>query len=285
MRIYPLFFSILLTLFSCHQKTQSTEKEQPQAIGFDASFEAGFQHISTLLNQQNADSANPILRAAFLFMDTAYVGKTLEVGNDSLPVLNLRQLDCLTFVENALALEASDGNRDSFIQNIVQLRYKNSNPQGYTSRLHYFSAWMMDNIAKGWVKDVTCEMGGTPIQFHTYFMSENPQYYPQLKADSGLIAGIRAMEAEIQAQTFCYVPKQQVASVENLIKDGDVLGITTNIKGLDFAHNGFAVHKNNRLYMLHASSDFKKVRITDQPLADYLMQMKHMTGIVVLRVP
>ncbi len=66
--------------------------------------------------------------------------------------------------------------------------------------------------------------------------------------------------------------------------EGDILGITTNIDGLDYAHNGLAIHQNGRIYMLHASSDFKKVMITQEPLSDYLMQMKHMTGISVLRL-
>ena len=43
------------------------------------------------------------------------------------------------------------------------------------------------------------------------------------------------------------------------IKDGDVLAMVTNIKGLDIVHVGFAFWKDNQLHLLHASSSAKKV--------------------------
>ena len=43
------------------------------------------------------------------------------------------------------------------------------------------------------------------------------------------------------------------------IKDGDVLALVTNIKGLDVVHVGFAFWKDNQLHLLHASSSAKKV--------------------------
>lgn len=282
-------FSIFIVLIfwglqGCNAHSYKTnEKEETSALVVHNDFNAEFRLLADSLRKITSQGSS-VLEAAKLFMNTPYVGKTLEVGNDSMPVINLDGLDCLTFVENAVALDKSQGNQDSFIHWISELRYKNGQPKGYASRLHYFSAWMLDNIQKGIVKDVTCDLGGVPIYFHTNFMSTHPQYYPQLKNDSTLIPEIENMETAIQQTSFCYVPKAKVNTIENAIKDGDIFGIVTNIKGLDFAHNGFAIHQNGRLYMLHASSDFKEVMITEEPLFDYLQKMKHMTGIVVLRL-
>ena len=47
---------------------------------------------------------------------------------------------------------------------------------------------------------------------------------------------------------------------------------------------GIAVQgKNNRMYLLHASSSDKKVKISETPLADYLAKHSHDKGIIVLR--
>lgn len=283
MRIFPFILLFLFIIQACDAKKDKQNKAEIEAIFIGADFEEDFEKIAHDFKAKDSSQHN-LLATAKLFLDTAYVGKTLEVGNDSLPVLNLRQLDCLTYVENTMALEMSQGDRDSFISTIAEIRYKNGIPRGYASRLHYFSAWILDNEQKGLIEDVTCQIGGEPIQFHTNFMSENPQYYPQLVQDSTLIDKIKKMENAIHTTKFCYLPKSRMSEFEDSIRDGDIFGITTNIQGLDFAHNGMAIHKSGRLYMIHASSDYKKVMITHEPLADYLMKMKHMTGLVVLRL-
>jgi len=61
------------------------------------------------------------------------------------------------------------------------------------------------------------------------------------------------------------------------------LAITTNIKGLDVVHVGFAYWKGNRLHLLHASSVAKKVIEDPQPLFDYSKNKKAHTGVRAIR--
>lgn len=284
MRTFFFILWVVLTM-SCSGYTRPESIEStPEAIYAHDDFSESFKLLAKQLGDIDSGKNGQILEVAQLFLDSVYVSKTLEIGCDSAPVINIRQLDCLTFIENAVALEKSHGNPDSFIHWISEIRYINGQPSGYTSRLHYFSEWILDNVKKGWVEDVTCSLGGETIQFNNDFMSKHPQYYPQLQQDSSLIQEIKTIESEVSKAQFCYIPKQRLIQIESNIMDGDILGLTTNIKGLDFAHNGFAVRKNNRVYMLHASSDFKRVMITMQPLSEYLKDMQHMTGIVVLRL-
>ena len=60
--------------------------------------------------------------------------------------------------------------------------------------------------------------------------------------------------------------------------------LVTNIKGLDVTHMGIAVWVGNKLHMLHASYNKKKVIIDDQTLYDYLKTRKSAPGIRVVRV-
>jgi hypothetical protein len=68
------------------------------------------------------------------------------------------------------------------------------------------------------------------------------------------------------------------------IEQGDVLLITTNIKGLDTSHLGFAYKKGGVVYLMHASSSAKKVVISSQPLKEYMAGIRSQTGIMVGRV-
>lgn len=279
------FFIILFLLPPClDSANKKSNKSNQEAIFTHDDFAYSYQLLAQQLSNLDSTQKDDLLNVAQLFLDSVYVGKTLEIGNDSSPVINIRELDCLTFIENTVALEKSQGNQDSFIHWISNIRYLDGKPLGYASRLHYFSEWILDNTEKGWVEDVTCEIGGDTLRFNLDFMSTHPEYYPQLKQNPSTIKKIQSIEKRINNTFFCYIPKGKLKQFEYQIKDGDILGITTNVEGLDFAHNGFAVHQNNRLYMLHASSDFKRVMLTQQSLADYLSVMQHMTGIVVLRL-
>ncbi|MEZ4902174.1 MAG: DUF1460 domain-containing protein [Spirosomataceae bacterium] len=75
-----------------------------------------------------------------------------------------------------------------------------------------------------------------------------------------------------------------MAAIEGELQEGDIIGITSGIAGLDFNHEGFVTKKQGRAYLLHASSELKKVVIATEPLADYLQRIKKHSGIVVLRI-
>lgn len=48
-------------------------------------------------------------------------------------------------------------------------------------------------------------------------------------------------------------------------------------------HVGFAVEKNGRMHLLHASSVSKKVEISAKPIHEYLQTSKSQSGIMVGR--
>jgi len=70
--------------------------------------------------------------------------------------------DCLTFVEEVLALAMpADPRSAPMIRS--QLRYTNGEP-GYSSRRHFMlEQWIPENIASGWLKDITAEFGETHL--------------------------------------------------------------------------------------------------------------------------
>jgi hypothetical protein len=69
-----------------------------------------------------------------------------------------------------------------------------------------------------------------------------------------------------------------------VVKDGDILAITCNKKGLDIAHLGFAVWRKDGLHLLNASMLHKKVVEESMTLWQYMQKHKTFTGIRVIRI-
>jgi hypothetical protein len=155
--------------------------------------------------------------------------------------------------------------------------------QGYSSRLHYFSDWIHDNQKKGVVRDVTAKIGGRPLRKAITFMTTHPDFYPSLK-NTAKLRRMKSIEKTISRRSLFFIPKKTLGRLEDRIRDGDLIAITTNTKGLDVQHVGLATRVKNRIHLLHASSTEGKVVLSKKTLYRYLMQSKVRSGIMVARV-
>lgn len=223
------------------------------------------------------------------FIGTDYLAHSLETDGDEQLVINLRGVDCTTFVEFSLAIsrciKKGTTSFDDFLEEVQFIRYRDGVVDGYTSRLHYFSDWISNNVSKGVIEDETLRMGGMPIKFHLNFMSTHPESYKQLKENPELIPIIQIQEEEISLRDYYYIPEEEFKSKEEFINSGDIIAVTTTVEGLDIGHIGIAVRMDDgRIHLLHAPSPNTKVHITEQTLIDYLMKYKRHSGVIVLRV-
>jgi hypothetical protein len=229
------------------------------------------------------------LNIAKSFLNRPYKAHTLEGNQTEKLVINLREFDCSTFVETCIAMgltyRKDDISFDKFKKYLQRLRYyKDGKIKGFESRINYFSDWLHTHEEDGLLENVTPQMGGIEWKKNINFMSTNWSKYPFPK-DMELLGKIIKVEEKIKDQSYTYIPKSKVKSIENQFLNGDIIGITTNIDGLDITHEGFAIRlQDKRVYLLHASSDFKRVMVTDKPLAEYLAKNKNQTGIMVARL-
>lgn len=237
---------------------------------------------------QKPITGDTILHFACQFIGTPYVAKTLDIQQEEKLIINTRQLDCTTFVETVLALAATarEGKHQfsDYCKNLERLRYFDGYNQGYLSRLHYFTWWIEDNTKRGNVKEVRNDDYFTAtMTTNLFYMSKNPQYYPQIKKSPRSISAIAALEKKYSGDTVYYLPKQSVhLNQEKLtpLSNGDVIAIVTNKAGLDYSHLGFAVWGNDgQLHLLNASSIHKKVVEEPMTLSQYLAKSPSRIGI------
>ena len=95
----------------------------------------------TTASAQN-QARNEMLLNAVSFINTPYGVKTLDMNNEEQLVLNTDEVDCVTLVENVLAMSLAEDsqtmavNEQDFTRWLTKIRYRNGVINGYTSRLH-----------------------------------------------------------------------------------------------------------------------------------------------------
>ena len=114
-----------------------------------------FDELIRFLDREKSSLEYPdqlILKIGKFFLGTPYSAGSLEKTAEHL-IVNLRECDCVTFVENVVALalliESEQKSFHTFRKLVQKIRYRQGRLQGYSSRLHYFSDWIHDNQRKG----------------------------------------------------------------------------------------------------------------------------------------
>ena len=244
------------------------------------------------------------------FVGTPYRPHTLELAGPERLVINLEALDCVTFVENVLALarlawaampaaagahEAGSADargsgsathldrfQAAYRDELTRIRYRGGTLDGYASRLHYFSEWIADNEGSGLVDAISRDLGGVADPSLIDFMSTHPDAYRQL-ADADVLAEITGMEAHLGEVERYYITADAIDAASGGIRDGDIIAATSTVPGLDIAHTGIALWKDGTLRLLHAPLVGSHVQISEESLAERIARIGGQDGIMVAR--
>ena len=237
------------------------------------------------------DDSCRTLHFAKQMLGVPYVAGTLDGNEEEQLVVRIDALDCTTFVETVSAFCIADkrGERslEGFKKALTDVRYRDGILNGYTSRLHYFSDWIRNNEQMGFVKECTSETAcSQPKELWLDFMTTHVDSYLPMKKNPELVKEMAAHEKNWQGTVVSYIPKENLnlSSDELKIKDGDILAMVTNIKGLDIVHVGFAFWKEGKLHLLHASSVAKKVIEDPQTQYDSSKKTKAHIGVRAIRL-
>ena len=201
-----------------------------------------------------------------LFLGTAYEGSTL-IGGAEQPealVLNLRGVDCFTFIDYVEAMRLSltfSGLADS----LRKIRYREGKVS-FSQRNHFFSDWIEHGRDR--VEDVTASLG----QEH----SRQIEKFLNRREDGTLfVPGIEPIRRRLS-----YIPSESMKSVSKRLRTGDYAGIYSPAAGLDVSHVGILVVKEDIVLLRHASSEKTAPMVKE---ADLLAYMRGKAGLIVLR--
>lgn len=218
--------------------------------------------------EQNAPLPLPerLLKVSERFLGTPYVRSPLGEGEgiDPDPVFRLDAADCVTFVEETMAMALAK--KGTEVEPLLeQLRYQGA--PIYGNRNHLMEAqWLPNNVRNGFLKDVTAYYGRGSEKRVVKKITD-----ATWKTRSG--KGLRLSKGDQKTGTFALsllsledfaklVPRVASGTVVVVVRE-DLSYVITRI-----SHLGFLVHKNDRPYIRHAAPVRKAV--VDEPLASFL---------------
>ncbi|MDD5711719.1 MAG: DUF1460 domain-containing protein [Smithellaceae bacterium] len=220
------------------------------------------------------------------FLDAPYAPNTLEGPVEALRI-NLREFDCVTYVENCIALtmelSAEQPTFEGFAARLQLIRYRYGRIDSYSSRLHYFSDWLFDNEQKGVLHDLTRDLNGRPQAKKMRHMTDNWHLYPALLNAENFRA-ISEVERILTGRNPRYISKESLPGIISSIIGGDIIAITDAASNLDVSHVGLAIYVGEQCHLLHASEKAGRVVISEQPLSDYLSSHQNHSGVMVARL-
>jgi hypothetical protein len=240
-----------------------------------------FQNITQSIAPQ--PSGDLMQSIAQTFLGAPYTAGLLDRTPQETLVTNLQEFDCVLFVETVLALArsiaATDRTPQTFTRHVEEQRYRQGQMDGYCSRLHYFSDWIIDNQSKGIVTDLTPQLGGISLNKSIDFMSTHRSSYPQL-ADESNYQCIVNREDTLNQQTIYYIPTDRITEIYPDLQAGDIIAIATAVPGLDVTHTGLVYKTAEQTGLIHAAPGGVR---TSTDLQSYVAQVEEAIGIMVAR--
>lgn len=214
--------------------------------------------------------ALPTLRERLLaategFLGTPYVRSPLGegAGRDPDPLLRLDAVDCVTLVEEALALSTAQPQR--LEEALTALRYAGA--PLWENRLHVMEAqWLPENVKRGLLRDVTAAYGGPRTERATKVLSA-----ATWSAPGGKALGLSADKQPTGTFELDIIPAAAAARALERAPGGLVVVVVRADRPhlvTRVSHVGVLVQGPRGPLLRHASRSFG--RVVDEPLARYL---------------
>lgn len=208
---------------------------------------------------------------------------------DSDPTVRLDAVDCVTFVEQSLAM-ARARTAEGMLDELARIRYKNG-VTTYQDRNHFTEAdWLPNNIAAGIIRDITAEVAGSDTRTITKLISKRAWYAAKTVKDlkgpriaglseaekQALVAEWRASGAYIPDQTasLAYLPIETLARHAKDIPNGTIVSLVRADKPTIptvVSHMGLILQKDGHTFLRHAAQGD---RVIDVPVPGYFDKYK-----------
>ncbi len=192
-------------------------------------------------------------------------GPTAKYDRD--PLLDFSRADCVTFVEQILALALAK-NYEQMFATLQRIRYQNGEIS-FTTRNHYTHAdWIPNN---SWLlEDVTEEIGGPLCQDMTKTI-DRPGFFRKLGVPDHELQNVSAP----QTLTIKFIPTASLPKIKNKLQGGEIVSIIQKMPGIFSAHMGFIFRDEyGNVLFRHASSRKETNQVTDEFFDDVIEQLR-----------
>jgi len=232
-------------------------------------YERDEEEISAYLNESSSRHTAFTEHLKGVILDTVgtpYQDGPLGEGEsgkfDTDPLIDLRKVDCVTYVEQTVAMATSNSYED-LVQNLQRIRYRNGEV-GFEHRNHFMiSDWIKNN---SWCRDVTSTLPVDTLRLERTISKKD--FFEKVKAP-GL--GLSEKNEQVVVNV---VPPGQTSAVEKNIPDGSLIVFVGKIDWLFALHCGVYIRdEHGKGSLVHASS--KAGEVISMSLAKYMEDQKN----------
>ncbi len=213
-----------------------------------------------------------LLALSELFLGVPYRSSPLGegAGVDPGPLYRWDAVDCLTFVEQVLAL-ANTSRSDQVLPLLIDLRYQEGSV-AYGQRNHLMEhQWLPGNAAKGWFRDITEEIGEEAV------VTARKEITAESWANRrGADLPLEANEIPLGVSELPIIPIDKLGGLVERIPDGAILVVVRHdIPSRPFrvTHLGIVVRKEGRPHLRHAARATYK-SVIDEDLNTFVLRNK-----------
>jgi N-acetylmuramoyl-L-alanine amidase-like protein len=215
-----------------------------------------------------------LLRVSERFLGTPYLASPLGEGSgvDPDPTFRTDAVDCLTFVEETLALSLA--RKDEEVPELLR-RIRYASTPVYEDRNHLMEAqWLPNNVRKGFLVDVTRRYGG----------EDTLQVHKTLTARTWTSRSSQELKLPKERQpvgtySLNVIPLDKVLEHARKVPSGTIVVIVREelpLKATRITHLGFLVQKGKRTWMRHAARN-GYARVVDEDLETFLARNSRYT--------
>lgn len=240
-----------------------------------------FQGISADLKKQIEKSHvnKDLVALGTNFIGLPYSHMALSKANPEEVYYSFLDFDCVTYIENMLALYLSKGDEMAFQRLLVDFRYFSSDDIRYETRMHYLSSafekWQQMGIISR-LKGPKENLLKKDIHYLSSYLTGK-----KMAVD---LNQIKKIEQAISKAPISFIDRKNVNQMLPILKSGDIVAFLSKRSDLDFKHVAFITMKDGKAHLLHASQEKKVICISDEDLATYVLKHPTMIGIQVYRL-
>jgi D-alanyl-D-alanine carboxypeptidase/D-alanyl-D-alanine-endopeptidase (penicillin-binding protein 4) len=239
--------------------------------GFHEMSEAESARVLREIHARHPGFAARVLALSGRFLGAPYrfdpLGEGPESEFDRDPTFDLTRVDCLTLVEQVLAMAHTP---DLALAKRLLQRIRYDGGVIDFRRRHHFamSQWIPANQRLGVLRDVTADVGGTAVRLARKRIDESTWRGRKWRRWLQRL-GPRAPRGEF---TLPIIPIDAAIGLSERFPEGSLVSVVRVDRRGDptrVSHQGIVVVKNGRRYLRHASSGPRFRRVIDYSLRGY----------------
>lgn len=212
-----------------------------------------------------------------LFLDTPYfldpLGEGYHGKRDSKPLLDFTRVDCLSFVEQVMALAFSQ-RYDEVLSLLLRIRYRGGKPKFENRHYTMAKGWILSNVKAGFLEDVTAQAVSADFLQDISVGLRPKSYWERQHRKRFEILGKHAPRGVAKLN---YIPIDALIQGSVKLPVSGLMHIVSEIQHSSpylVTHTGLLVKQKDVVYFRHASRSPTRQRVEDRVVEEYLETLR-----------